>query len=139
RRRLILYHLRDLRGAEQPGDAEGGSQALDRPDHDFVGHRIGLYGVRFRALFLLCGAVASGGGGGWLLPWRDPLSYLLVSGPAPRPHRCALHGGNPAVELLWFADLRGLAPARRARRPPRLAMDVHPGSASGRNSGSCFI
>ena len=111
-RRAVLHHLCALRGAEQSGDGEGGRPALDRADHDHVGHRRGVHGARGRAELVLSRANAAGGGRGRVLSRRDPLFDLLVPRRIPRPDRRDLHGCDSDFEFPRLADLGLVAAAR---------------------------
>ena len=136
-RRAVLHHLCPLRGAEQSGDGEGWSPALDRADHDHVGHRRSMHGAGGRAQVVLSRANAAGGGGGRVLSRRHPLFDLLVPRRIPRPDRRDLHGRDSDFEFPRLADISLVAATRGISRLSRLAVDVRAGGGACGASRHC--
>src|ERR1019366_3720818 len=78
--RNVLCGVLLFSGAEQPGAAASGGAALDCVADDGLGSDFGIDGICQRPAQLLRAALSAGGGGGRILPRRNPLSKELVSG-----------------------------------------------------------
>ena len=114
RRRPVLSRLLPVRDSEQPDPRTRRRAALDRADHDRLGHRVDGDDVRHAtsASFYVARVVLGHRRGG-LLPRRGALPDLLDPGGRARAHRRAVHDGGAGGDHRRRAGVGSDAAARR--------------------------
>src|SRR4029077_3300776 len=138
-RRNVFCWVLLLSGTEQPGAAARGGAAVDCVADDGLGSDFGVDGIGSWPAQLLLAAISAGGGGGWILPRRNPLSEELVSGTGAGADGRSIHDGGAVV------GSRGRTVIGRAPRPPShvrpggMAMDVPAGGDPGGTTGRCRV
>jgi len=70
------------------------------------GTALGALRLRENAILVLYAPVPAGSGGGRFLPWRYPLSNLLVSRPPASCNCCNIHAGDSRRRHLWESTFR---------------------------------
>ena len=120
----FFHRLFHPRSAEQRDPRQGRGAAVDRPDHDHLGPRLGRDGVRRRAVELLSRALPARPRRGGLLSRHGAVLHLLVPDRASRPHHRRVHDRDPDLDRDRRTGLDDAARTERRPRPRRLEVDV---------------